>query len=178
MNLHTHHHQKGPVMGHISTRARIATILLATAAAVAGVVTATGTGSQASAEHDRVLHFGVRFSPFRVIDVPPAQAHPGDYRAGDYTVFRDTLTDRTGHRVGTEGGTGTITGLDPKGAQIYYTMAIRLRHGEITAAGLGSPAPHKHLVVTGGSGSFAGADGTVSVVENGNGTGSLTVRLR
>jgi hypothetical protein len=81
-------------------------------------------------------------------------------------------------RVGTEGGTGTITRVDSTGAQIYYSMAIRLPRGQITASGLGSPDPRKLLAVTGGTGSFVGVRGSVHVIEHGDGTGSLTITLR
>jgi hypothetical protein len=144
----------------------------------AALLTGSAAGSQSHRSHPRVLSFGVRFSPQTVIDVPPLTTHDGDYRAGDYTVFGDVLTDDRGRRVGREAGTGTITLVDRSGAEIFYSMAIQLRGGQITASGIGSPDPHKHLAVTGGSGSFVGARGSLTVVENGNGTGTLRVLLR
>lgn len=161
-------------------RVRIGTAIVATSSVAACLVSAAATGSQASNEHARVLRFGVEFSPFTVIDVPPLQATPGDYKPGDYTVFGDVLTNKAGRRVGTEAGTGTITRVDDSGAQIYYSMAIRLRGGQITASGIGSPDPRKHLAVTGGTGSFTGASGSIRLIENGDAanTGSLKITLR
>lgn len=157
---------------------RTAAALVATGLVAAGLLTAAAAGTQASDEHSRVLRFGLRFSPQNVIDVPPLQAHDGDFKAGDYTVFSDVVTDRSGRRVGTEGGTGMITRVDSTGAQIHYSMAIRLPGGQLTASGLGSPDPHKHLAVTGGTGSFIGARGSVRVLERGDETGTLTITLR
>jgi hypothetical protein len=150
------------------------------AAATASTQASSHVSSPRGNEYGQVLRFGVQFSPFTVIDVPPLQATPGDYKAGDYTVFGDVLTDQAGRRVGTEAGTGTITRVDKTGAQIYYSMAIQLDRGQITAGGIGSPDAHKLLAVTGGTGSFTGASGSIHVVENGDAdnTGSLVIRLR
>jgi hypothetical protein len=57
-------------------------------------------------------------------------------------------------------------------------MAIELPGGQIAASGLGSPDPHKHLVVTGGTGRFVGAQGSLRVPEKGDGTGTLRILLR
>jgi hypothetical protein len=125
-----------------------------------------------------VLRFGVQFSPHNVIDVPPLQKVPGDYRPGDYATFGDVLTDNTGRRVGTEAGSGLITRVSAAGAQIFFSMAIHLPAGDITAGGISSTAPHKSLVVTGGTGSFLGARGAVHLVEFRHGTGTLKITLR
>jgi hypothetical protein len=144
----------------------------------AGTLAAAPAQPSTAARQGEVLKFGILFSPFNVIDVPPLQQHPGDYRPGDYTVFSDTLTDRSGKAVGTEGGTGVITKVDATGAQISYTVSIQLPGGQITGQGLGSPDPHKQLAVTGGTGRYVDAAGQVDVIENGDGTGSLTISLR
>jgi Dirigent-like protein len=166
------------LMHTISRTTRLRSGAAAIVLGVVAMTALTGSGSEAKAQHGQVLRFGLRFSPFDVIDVPPLQTHPGDYRAGDYTVFSDTLVNRKGRPVGTEAGTGTISRVDDTGAQIYYSMAIQVRGGQITASGLGTPDPRKLLAVTGGTGSFVGARGSVHVVENGDDTGTLTITLR
>jgi hypothetical protein len=167
--------------------ARPATILVAAAAlTAAGTITAaagptpaaSASASAGKPSHPRVLHFGVRFSPQNIIDVPPLQTHDGDFHAGDYTVFSDVLTDRAGRPVGVEGGTGMITQVSDTGAQLNYDLSIQLPGGQIAAQGLGSPDPHKHLSIVGGTGSYVGAGGEFDLVENGDGTGSLTLTLR
>jgi hypothetical protein len=167
---------------------RLSAAVATTCLVAAGLVTvAATTTSQASTAgnarchpHCRVLRLGVEFSPQNVIDVPPVQATRGDYRPGDYLTFSDVLVDHAGQHVGTEAGTGMITRVDDTGAQIFYSMAIKLRDGRITASGIGSPDPHKYLAVTGGTGSFTGAAGAVSVTENGDdaNTGTLVIKLR
>jgi hypothetical protein len=158
------------------------------AAAVAVMVTGAFTAAQAATTadpHDQgashashVLHFGVRFSPQNVIDVPPLQQHEGDYQPGDYVIFSDVLTNRAGQAVGAEGGSGLITQVGASGVQLYYSLAIQLPGGQITAQGLSSPAPAKRLALTGGTGDYTGASGSLDLVENGDGTGSLTLTLR
>jgi hypothetical protein len=165
-------------MHTISRRTRLQSAAVTVVVAAVAVTALIGSGSQAETQHARVLRYGLRFSPFHVVDVPPSQTRPGDYQAGDYTVFSDRILDRRGRTVGGEAGTGTITRIDGTGAQIYYSMAIRLHGGQVTASGLGSPDPRKLLAVTGGTGSFVGARGSVHVIEHGDGTGSLTVTLR
>lgn len=170
----------------LSTRSRLRTALvtiallgaLLGAGLVIGATTSSHASAQGNAEHGQVLRFGVQFSPFNVIDVPPLQTHDGDFKAGDYAVFSDMLTDPAGRRVGTEAGTGMITRVDKTGAQIYYTMAIELHRGQITGSGLGTPDPRKHLAVTGGTDTFTGARGSIRLVENGDGTGTLEIALR
>jgi opacity protein-like surface antigen len=163
----------------LAASASAAAVLAAVVASSAAAAHADNPASnRADTEHAHVLRFGVLFSDPNAIDVPPLQTHLGDYRPGDYVTFGDVLTNGTGHRVGTEAGTGTITRVDQSGAQMFYTMAIHLHRGDIIAAGIASPDPHKNLVVTGGSHAFLGARGAVHVIENGDGTGSLRIVLR
>jgi hypothetical protein len=92
-------------------------------------------------------------------------------------VFGDTLTDRTGKTVGAEGGTGVITKVDATGVQVDYVLTIAIPGGQIAVQGLGSPDPHKHLGIVGGTGRFVDASGEMDAIENGDGTGSLTITL-
>lgn len=157
------------------------TATIAVAALAGGAITAAS--AQTSTAHEQshskqIKRFGVKFSPFNVIDVPPLQRTDGDYQPGDYAVFSDILTNPAGRTVGTEGGSGLITKVSPSGAQVYFTLAIKLHNGQLAAAGLASTAPHKRLSIVGGTGAYTGANGRVDLVENGDGTGSLTLTLR
>jgi hypothetical protein len=155
----------------------LAATLISTGFAL-GAAGSSEASTSAAQDHPRVLRYHVLFSPQNVIDVPPLQTRPGDYKAGDYTVFSDVLTTRSGRRVGTEGGTGMITLVSETGAQIFYSMSIKLPGGQVTASGLGSPDPHKHLAIDGGTGRFTGARGSVRVLEHGDDTGTLRITLR
>ena len=160
------------------------------AAAIAGSATAlivapsfagaapTNASAVSSPAHPvTVLRFAVKFSDHYVVDVPPPGATPEDVGLGDYAVFSDQLLDRSGRVVGTEGGSGLVTKITQTEAQVFFTLAVQLPHGQITASGLSSPAPSKQLAVTGGTGRYVGASGHLDLVENGDGTGSLVITL-
>jgi hypothetical protein len=163
-------------------RTRRLALAASLAAVILPVTAASGDTSNVSRPDDadarRTLHFDVKFSPFNVIDVPPTAQAEGDYRPGDYAIFSDTLLNRSGRPVGTEAGSGLITKVSDSGIQVVYTMTVRLHgRGQISAQGLGSPAPTKRLAVTGGTGRFVGADGSLELVEHGDGTGTLDITL-
>ncbi|MDX6323755.1 MAG: hypothetical protein QOK15_109 [Nocardioidaceae bacterium] len=151
----------------------LAGLLATTAAVIASSGSTTATPRTASGSHARVLHFHVVFSPLNVIDVPPSD---GNYGPGDYVTFSDVL-QHAGKRVGVEGGSGMITKVTKAGLQVYYSMAIRLPGGQITAQGLSSNAPTKRLALTGGTGDYVGAAGRLVLVEHGHGTGSLVLTI-
>ena len=168
-------------MRNTSSRLKIgaaATVALVAVGALALTGNAVAARDPAPDRHINVLRFDVVFSPHNVVDVPPLANQPGDYGPGDYATFGDVLTNSTGRRVGTEAGSGLITGVSATGAQIFFSMAIHLHDGDITAAGIGSADPHKSLVVTGGTGTFLGAQGDVHLVEFRHGTGTLRITLR
>jgi hypothetical protein len=157
--------------------ALVAPLVLVSSLAAAEDTAASARGLGTSG-HRQVLHFEVKFSPFHIVDVPPKARFDGDYQAGDYVTFSDRLFDREGRRVGAEAGSGLLTNVSEAGLQVSYTLTIRLAgRGQISAQGLSTSAPTKRLAVTGGTGRYVGAAGSLSLVENGDGTGSLTVTL-
>jgi hypothetical protein len=157
--------------------ALLAPLVLVTPLAAAGD-TAAAAGGPGPSDHRQVLRFQVKFSPFHIVDVPPKARFDGDYQAGDYVTFSDRLFNGTGRRVGAEAGSGLLTNVSEAGLQVSYTLTIRLAgRGQISAQGLSSSAPTKRLAVTGGTGRYMGAAGSLSLVENGDGTGSLTVTV-
>ena len=174
--------------GLVTTTAVAAAVVAGTAVAVVTSTTSAGatpraatsapTAASSPAHHATVLRFGVKFSDHYVVDVPPVGKTKNDFGIGDYAVFSDQLLDRTGHVVGSEGGSGLVTKTSKTEAQIFFTLAIQLPHGQITASGLSSPAPSKELAVTGGTGRYVGAGGRLNLLEHGDGTGSLVITLR
>jgi hypothetical protein len=118
----------------------------------------------------RTLRFEVQFSDFFVVDV----GEP-NLSLGDYTVFHDLLFSH-GERVGDEGGTCPV--VDVSQGLIHCTGTIRLSGGQITFQGLTTTAPTKQVAITGGTGRYQDVSGQATLVEFGNGRGSLTVRLR
>jgi hypothetical protein len=109
----------------------------------------------------------VRFSDIFVVDV----GEP-NLSLGDYTVFHDQLFAH-GKRVGDQGGTCPIVDLGQ--GLIHCTGTIRLSGGQITFQGLTTTAPTKRFAITGG---HQDASGQGTLVEFGNGRGSLTLKLR
>jgi Allene oxide cyclase barrel like domain len=155
----------------------VAPLVVVTPLAAAGDTAASARGLGTS-DQRQVLHFDVKFSPFNIVDVPPKARFDGDYQAGDYVTFSDRLFDGAGRRVGAEAGSGLLTNASGADLQVSYTLTIRLAgRGQISAHGLSSSAPTKRLAVTGGTGRYVGAAGSLTLVENGDGTGSLTVAL-
>ncbi len=158
------------------------TLLRPVAIAAVGVATVAALGGAAAAApatHPvRVLRYSVEFSPPNVIHVPPLQQHSGDFQPGNYVTFGDKLRDRHGTQVGVEAGSGMIARIDDTTVQVFFTMAVQLAGGQIAAQAIASNAPAKHLAITGGTGAYLHAVGDLELIENGDGTGTLTLTLR
>jgi hypothetical protein len=137
-----------------------------------GGVAIAGAAPQAKPEatNATTLRFDVRFSDFFVVDV----GEP-NLSLGDYTVFHDQLFAH-GKRVGDQSGTCPIVDLGQ--GLIHCTGTIRMSGGQITFQGLTTTAPTKQVAITGGTGRYQDASGQGTLVEFGNGTGSLTLKLR
>lgn len=161
--------------------------------AVAGLVAVTGSagGAAAPAPGDRPalaeqLHYGVRFSPFFLLDFGPNGVRPvTDLQAvspsrGDQIVFRDRVVSG-GDVVGRDGGTCTVVAVRPQAAdplELSCTATFSLPDGDLTTQGLAGAAPVKRLVITGGTGDYRSAEGTVTLTEHGPRRGELLIRVR
>ena len=152
--------------------------IIALAVGTAAALTGAAAAPPHTARPVHVLRYSVQFSAPNLIDVPPLQQQPGDFQPGDYVTFSDDLLDAHGNHVGTEAGSGMITRLDSTTVQVFYSMAIELAGGQIAAQGIASNAPDKHLVITGGTGTYLNIVGELQLIENGDGTGSLTLTMR
>src|SRR5918992_784023 len=138
----------------------LATLLLAAIARASG--DPDGKVSEASTE---TLRFGLEFSPFNYLDL--GKEGPS---VGDETLFNDVLT-RNGKSVGKQAGFCKVTALTSDGFDVECLSTISLSQGQITGQGLTTNAPVKRLAVTGGTGSYAEADGEMKITEFGNGRG-------
>ena len=147
----------------------------ATAAAIAlllggSALSATATAGQSS-EQDRTMRFHVKFSTFSYTDL----GTPGQSVA-DVIVFHDQL-QQSNRTVGDEVGSCVV--VDPKQGLANCTGVVRLgARGTITYSFVNAPPPHKVLAVTGGSGQFRSVGGDGTLDENGDGTGTLVLRLQ
>ena len=152
-------------------RITLTSAALALCLLLGGVAIAGATPAAKPEPKGRTLRFDVQFSPFQLIDVD----HDGGPTLGDYVVFHDLLFQR-GRQVGDEGGTCPL--VDVTQGLIHCTGTIRLAGGQLTFQGLTTTDPTKEVAITGGTGRYQGAGGQATLVEFGDGTGSLTVRLR
>jgi hypothetical protein len=117
----------------------------------------------------RTMRFTVTFSPFNYTDL----GQPGP-SAADVIVFHDQLS-QGGTTVGDEVGSCVL--VEPTGLS-NCTGVIRLDgRGTLTFAFVNAPPPHKELAITGGSGQFRSVRGDGTLDENGDGTGTLVLRL-
>ena len=144
---------------------------------VGGAVSASAAPTAASgsaAAKGSVLRYDIAFRPFgeNYVDVGTPGAG-----IGDMLVFQDRILDH-GRQVGVEGGTCTVTALLEEGHfQTHCVGTISLPAGEIAFQGLVTDAPEKHMAVVGGTGRYRDAGGDLTVLEHGDDTGALTVRL-
>ena len=144
---------------------------------VGGAVSASAAPTASSAPaaaKSSVLRYDIAFRPFgeNYVDVGTPGAG-----IGDMLVFQDRILDH-GRQVGVQGGTCTITALLEGGYfQTHCVGTVSLAAGQIAFQGLVTDAPDKHMAVVGGTGRYRDAGGDLTVFENGDDTGTLTVRL-
>ncbi len=169
-------------------------VLTLTGGSVA-VATADGGASGAAAgtaerddrpRHGRTLEFAVQFSDFFMLDFGAGGVRevrsfqdPFDPSRGDEIVFEDVLLDDDGDVVGEGGGTCVVTDLretDPL-LRLACDATYELRGGQVVAQGRTTNDAVKTLAIVGGTGRYVGASGELELTENGDGTGSLVLRL-
>ncbi|MGW2746565.1 allene oxide cyclase barrel-like domain-containing protein [Streptomyces sp. NPDC001450] len=109
--------------------------------------------------------------------------NPGGSPAqGDRTVFRSDLFDQAGNKVGDTGGTCTTTRVDNGGAE-ECVVNYNLPGGQLTVQGMvfgilnPGPPPSFDNAITGGTGAFDRARGSVHADTIGTGTRRFTIDL-
>ncbi|MGW1773210.1 allene oxide cyclase barrel-like domain-containing protein [Streptomyces sp. NPDC002104] len=107
--------------------------------------------------------------------------NPGGPAAqGDRTVFRSLLFDKDGNQVGETGGTCTTTRVDNGGAEACV-VTYTLPGGQIAAQGMifghlvPGPPPAFDNAITGGTGKYDRARGSVHAETIGTGTRRFTL---
>jgi hypothetical protein len=156
-------------------------MILASSLAALALGAATGSLSAASPAAGAgalttTLSFDVAFSPFTLAATNNDRDPNSPFAIGDETLFHDTLLSG-GKRVGDEVGSCVIVSTSPE-ILANCSMVIRLPHGTITGQFATSPGPApKPLALTGGTGSYRNIGGQGTLVEFGNSTGTLTLRV-
>ncbi len=94
--------------------------------------------------------------------------------AGDRIIINDDLMTG-GVKVGTAAGACTIT--DEINSFAICNVSFVLERGSLSIQFVNSPPPEKHFAILGGSDAYSGRTGSGTLIENGDGTGSVTFRL-
>jgi hypothetical protein len=113
------------------------------------------------------LHFDVQFHDAILA------ANASTLAAGDRIILGDRLL-QAGQEVGHNAGVCTIT--DPAGEMICEVV-YTLPEGTIATQFLNTPPPAKTFAVVGGTGRYAGARGTGTLLEHADQTGVLDFQL-
>ncbi|WP_371616559.1 hypothetical protein [Streptomyces sp. NBC_00454] len=109
--------------------------------------------------------------------------NPGGAPAqGDRTVFHSILFDQDGKQVGDTGGTCTTTRVDNGGAEecvVTYNLPTGQLSVQGTVFGILNPGPPPSFdnAITGGTGEFSGARGSVHADTIAPGTRRFTIDL-
>ncbi|MGH3333559.1 MAG: allene oxide cyclase barrel-like domain-containing protein [Nocardioidaceae bacterium] len=137
----------------------------AVAAAVALPVTflalqPTNAASTTGPDSFRLVERG---GTFKFVDIPPKQKSDRDPpTAGDELIFTSKLF-RHGKRVGTLHAVCTVTrAAPPNRTPAVCTGGLVLREGTITLTFVGALKDKIEIAITGGTGRYAGASGTVT----------------
>jgi hypothetical protein len=152
----------------------------AAAALVVGVVVAVAIPAASQAARpgpakSRTLVFHVVFSPEEIIQANNVRNPNGPFSLGDEIVFHDQLFSG-GQNVGDEAGSCVFVDVS-QAPLTKCTDVVQLPGGTITAQFLNAPPPLKQLAITGGSGVYDAAGGDGTLLELGNGTGTLTLHV-
>jgi hypothetical protein len=170
MNATTRHTSSG--REHWALRVLIAA---AAAAAIAAVLAAGDPARGADPPQPSEFTLTLKQHAQRIVDNPPRGDNP---TIGDFAAFNKILLDARAKRVGTIQAHGTITagGKDPsetiEGVAIFAGGRLMLQEGFKF-----SDRVH-HIAITGGTGKYEGATGTVTSGLKGQGENDLLFRVR
>lgn len=89
---------------------------------------------------------------------------------GDRIIVNDRLL-QNGREAGNAAGVCTI--VDVEASTAICTIAFTLEDGLLAVQFVNSPPPEKHFPILGGTGAYAGRLGTGTLIEHGDGTGTV-----
>lgn len=161
-----------------STRTRKGLALAGAVAILPASVLLLGSNATGST-NAHTLRFLEKPATFKFLDTPPLQGADAPPSAGDGFIFTSKLF-RGGERVGILHAHCLVTRgrSDPSKLPLLCDGVIDLRRGNITGTTLTrSGAERTVIAITGGTGRFAGAEGTILESPAGGGNQHLVVRL-
>lgn len=115
------------------------------------------------------LAFDVRFNDTFLA------AEPDRLSLGDRIIINDRLL-KDGAEAGSAAGVCTI--VDPATGAAICTISFTLSDGTLAAQFVNRPPPEKTFAVVGGTGAYAGRQGSGILVENGDETGRVSFELK
>ncbi|MER7583868.1 hypothetical protein [Kitasatospora sp. NPDC097691] len=144
---------------HLTARRLLAASLATAAIAIAATGTAVGTADADTPRraHVEVLELEVHNGQYEAVDLGPAGPSLGDLDVYSGTTVKD------GRTVGRGGGSCQVVQTDAAGTTAQCLLTMEVDGGSLTLQSLwtkGSTAP-LDMAVTGGTGAYAGARGTV-----------------
>ncbi|MFE2285465.1 hypothetical protein ACFXDJ_14975 [Streptomyces sp. NPDC059443] len=155
-----------------------ATALAALLACASVAAAATDTGSVHDKGKDRVITLTGRLAQQTRFPVNPG----GAPAQGDRTVFRSILFDKNNKEVGETDGTCTTTRVENGGAE-ECVVTYTLPDGQLTVQGMyfgilnPGPPPSFDNAITGGTGKYDRARGSVHADTIGTGIRRFTIDL-
>ncbi|MFF4445080.1 hypothetical protein [Streptomyces sp. NPDC001502] len=159
----------------LGTATALVTLLACTPVAAA----ATDTDSAHDKGKERVITLIGRLAEQTRFPVNPG----GAAAQGDRTAFRSNLFDEAGNQVGETGGTCTTTRVDNGGAE-QCVVTYTLPGGQLSVQGMvfgnliPGPPPSFDNGITGGTGEFDRARGSVHADTIATGTRRFTIHLK
>jgi hypothetical protein len=121
----------------------------------------------ATPEANDAPRFDIKFHDTFVTKDPNALA------LGDRIILSDAVL-KNGEQVGHNGGVCTVTDV---AGEMECTVTWSLPDGTISTQFLNTPPPEKTFAIVGGTGHYAGARGTGTLVEHGDETGTVAFAL-
>jgi hypothetical protein len=152
-------------------------VILVLAVVSLPAASASSSPTRSSAGEDKKVEV-IRVTEVTVQEAFIDVGEEGD-SVGDYFVFSSDLF-RHGKKVGTDGGTGTFVRVEPDAFTVHFAAAAELPKGQITTQGLGTLTDGPldfELAITGGTGRYRTAHGTLSVEDIGESETVLTFRI-
>jgi Dirigent-like protein len=157
---------------------------LALSLAVTCVATAAGLASadaRPAAVHPRTFKLTEHDGPFHFVDLAPPNGSGRSVSAGDLLILTNPLTGRDGSKAGTLHAVCTVTDVrsSVETAIFQCNASYVLRRGTLALSAIApvAAASTLRIAVTGGTGAYAGARGTVVSRRSQSGSRTDTVRL-
>jgi hypothetical protein len=161
-----------------SGRARWALRLLIAAAAAAAIATLLAAGDRArGADPSQPSEFTLTLkeNAQRIVDNPPRGENP---TIGDSAAFNKILLDASAKRVGSVQAHGTITAAGKDPSETIEGVAILAGGRLMLQESFKFSDRVHHIAITGGTGKYEGATGTVTSGLRGQGEDDLLFRVR